>query len=232
MSSSLGYRLGCDSVPRIKSSSASLPAPVPAPDVPSKRSMPTKLSVPKGFVPATLYSLFFLMFPMLSTYTTFDFTDAWIQAGTIASSALVAIILVSANDCVAWFNMGLAFHIGIEVGVLDTVAQYALASNTPTEGTVLAWVAFGVIVAHLLPFLFVDRSSLLTLLAFAGIIVNTSALVFIAPSMLLQTALSASLLLGLVLLVACIDCVNTSLMSQLRQAMKEGTWFLCLPYEF
>lgn len=188
------------------------------------------VSVPKGFLPLLLYSSFFLVFPLLSEYMTYDFTTTEVRAGTIAAATVGALILVGANDCVAWFNMGLFFHIGVEVGVLDAVMVYAQADTTSTEGMVLAWVAFGIILVHLVPFLLFDHRDLLTLLAFAGVIVNTSALVFIDPTRLLLTASSSSLLLGLVLLIACIESCHTSMLSQLREACSDGTWIVCLPY--
>ena len=196
-----------------------------------------KLSVPKGLLPTLLYSLFFLAFPLCVDYT--DIVEVsggeplvkdteW-KVAVIAASFVAALLVLLANDCVAWFNMILFFHLGVEITVLDSLVQYA-DDNDGSEMT-LAWIAAAVILLHLVPFFTVDHAGLLTLLAFVGIVVNTAALVFVSPGMLLLTGFSSTMLLMGVLLIACIDCVKTSMLSQLRLAFKEGTWLMCSTYE-
>ena len=117
---------------------------------------------------------------------------------------------------------------------IDTVGPRALDQirlrSLPT-GLALAYSAAVVIILHLLPFFLIDHDGLLTLLAFAGVVVNASALAFVDPTMVLLAAFSATVLLACVLLIACIDCVRTSMLSQLKQACTQGTWLLCVPYE-
>ena len=191
----------------------------------------TRCSVPKGLIPTILYGLFFVSFPLLSHYRDTDFTDTDVRIGVIVSSFVASTIILFANDCVAWFNMALFFHLGIEITVIDVLMDYIDAPTTDDTETALAWTAIAVIAIHLIPFFTIDHSGLLTLLAFAGVVVNTSALVFVDSSMLLLTAFSASVLLACVLLIACIECVRTSMLSQIRQAFTEGTWLVCSKYQ-
>ena len=227
-------RLSCDTAPRLRTA----PAELSHVTVQSSTTDATKtthgwcnMSVPKGLIPVTIYSLFFLTFPLISHYVTYDFTDDMIRAGVIVASFLAATIILTANDCVAWFNMALFFHLGIEITVLDTLITFAQAATTSDTGTALAWTAWAVIIIHLLPFFLIDHAGLLILLSYAGLIVNASALVFVQPSMLLLTSFSSAVLLACVLLIACIDCVRTSMLSQVRQAATEGTWLVCSKYE-
>tara|TARA_B110001450_G_scaffold179082_1_gene167317 strand:- start:1594 stop:2382 length:789 start_codon:yes stop_codon:yes gene_type:complete len=187
--------------------------------------------VPKGLIPLFAYSLFMLMFPVVDFYEEIDYTSTPTRVGIITSSFVVALLVVLANDCVVWFNMFLFFHAGVEITVVDTLVTYARASDTDDTGMALAWLAATIIALHLVPFFLVDHAGLLTLLAFAGVVVNASALVFVHPSSLLLTSFSSLILLALVLLIACIRCTKTSLLSQLRQAMREGTWILCMSYQ-
>lgn len=228
---SLG-RLNCEVAPRARTTPEEVKVAIPA----SSSTMATKtskfgMSVPKGILPVTFFSLFFLAFPLLQNYYAFDYTDTTTRACVITSSFLAALFVLLANDCVAWFNMILFFHIGLEVVVLDTLMTFAQASTTDDVGVALGWTAFGVILLHLVPFLLVDHSGVLTLLAFAGTVVNTSALVFVDPSQMLLVGFSSSMLLIAVLLIACIDCVSTSLLTQFRSALTHGTWIVCGKYE-
>lgn len=228
-------RLNCEMAPRLKTTPAEVKVPiksqtsVAAPRSASK--VASKCSVCKGLFPVMLYSLLFLAFPLADYYMDIDYVETEARAGVIVASFLAALVVLVANDCVAWFNMALLFHVGVEVTVLDTLVNYAQASTTEDTATALAWVASSVIFLHLLPFFLLDHPGVLTLLAFAGVVVNASALVFVQPQMLLLVGFSSVILLGLVLLIACIDCVKTSMLSQLKQAVAEGTWILCTKYE-
>ena len=225
--------INCEMPPRLRTSPAEATVPIAGGTTTSTRGGRTLewCRVCKGLLPVTLYSLVFLAFPLLDFYADIDYDDTTVRVLVIASSFLAATLVLLANDCVAWFNMALFFHVGVEATVLDKLATYAQASTTDTTGTALAWVAAAVILVHLVPFFLVDHAGVMTLLAFAGTIVNTSALVFVEPGMLLLVGFSSVILLGLVLLIASIECVRTSMLSQLRQAVKEGTWLLCTKYE-
>ena len=204
--------------------------------------------VPKGFVPLLLYSLAFCAIPLVTYFggeRGLARTSMGAQVATVVGSALVALVVLCANDCVVWFNLVLFFHLGIEIIVTDKVVDYALLADTPTEGKVLGWVAVAVIGTHLLPFFLVDHRGLLAMLAAAGVVVNAAALAYVAPGetgsgedlvsgdsyLLLLTGFSSTVLLGCVLMINYIDCAGTSMLSQLKQACAEGTWFVCTPYE-
>lgn len=232
MSTGLGYRYSGESAPRVRTApSVQLTSPVPTPAKNAASSPATaNFSVPKGILPVLLYSAFFFMFPYLNAYVTYDFTDTMVRVSVIASSAIAVILILIANDCVAWYNMALIFHISNEVTVLDSLATYAQADGRHDSEMVLAWITFGVIIAHLVPFLVLDRPSILTLAAAAGVVVNTAALVFVDTGSLLMVGFSSSVLLACVLLIACIDCVRTSLLSQLRQTVQTKSIVSMQPY--
>jgi hypothetical protein len=188
------------------------------------------LKIPKGFLPTLIYSTFFLIFPILDEYAAYDYTTTLVRVGVIAASVVAATLLVAANDCVAWFNMVLFFYIGVEVTVLDAIKSYADETGREDSEKVLAWLAFGAIIFHLVPFLVVDYEKLLIVLASVGVVTNAAALVIVEPARLLVASAASSALLLSVLLIACIECVQTSLLSQLKIALRVG-FFKCLPYE-
>ena len=189
------------------------------------------IKVPKGFFPTALYSTFFLTIPLLFNYVSYDFTTDMTRAGVVVSSVVVGGVVILANDCVAWFNVALYFHIGVEVIVLDRLMTFAQNSTTDEGHMALAWTTFAVVIVHLLPFLLFDRLGLLALLAYVGIVVNASVLVFLDPTLLLLVGFSSTTLLGATLLIAGIDCINTSMLSNFRSAMKDGSFLLCQSYE-
>ena len=207
---------------------------LPEPSVATGRKLACRMMVPKGLLPTLFYSLFFLAVPLVWLYQPGDIADGSATSTrvlAIAGAAVGGLFLIAANDCVAWFNMSLFFHIGIEVKVLELLLAYAQADAASTLEMVLGWIAFVVVIVHLIPFLLTDRLGLLTLLAYAGVVVNAAAMVYVSYADLLLVSLSSGMLLGSTILIAGIDCLNTSLLSTLRKATRDGTWIVCLPFE-
>ena len=194
------------------------------------------LNVPKGVLPTTLYSAFFLMCPLLNEFQTYDYSDAMVRTSVIAASVLTPVVIVAANDCVAWLNMAFAFHVGIEITVMSRLLNYYETTGKDADDMeqIMKWVAVGTIILHLVPFLFVDQPAPLGFLASVGIVVNTLVNTLIPDNndLLLITGFSSSVLLANVLLIVCIDCISTSLLSQLRGAMKKGSWCKIAPFEY
>jgi hypothetical protein len=201
-------------------------------------------AVPKGFAPTLLFSAFFLSLPIVYFYEcqerTFEigsgeldtcFNSDWDKALTVVLSFLAALCITIANDCVAWFNMMLFFHIGVEVYVLDKLYAFADDPARTDVGMVFAWVGFGTVIVHLIPFLIADHAKLLIFLAFVGMWVNTWIAVFMDTGFILITGLSSGMLLLATLLIACIDCVKTSMLSQLRACMMGTAPLSCADYE-
>lgn len=203
-------------------------APAPVLTVPAKT--PSAVKVPKGFLPLLFYSAMFMLAPILYTYVEYTWTDTMTRASLIAVSAGYAVMVVLANDCVVWFNMVLFFHIGIEVKVLEILYDNAQLETTDTMDEMLFWSAFATIIVHLLPFLLIDKTMLLTLLASAGVIVNSTVLVFLDDSHLLLVGFSSVSLLGTTLCISGVCDVATSLMTNFYKAMKDGTWLKCSSY--
>lgn len=185
------------------------------------------LQVPKGVLPMIIYGAFFFCFPVLNEFMQYDYTDTMVRTSVIGASILAPIILVGANDCVAWYLCALAFHTGQEVVVLSKLLNYYETTGKDADDSeqIFKWIAFGVVVAHLVPFYVYDQPGMLGFLASVGIVVNTVINVVIPDNngQLLITGFSSTVLLATVLLIVCIDCVKTSLLSQLRAAMGRGS---------
>ena len=189
------------------------------------------MRVVKGFLPLLIYSLFFFAAPIVDEYTDMDYTTVRVKAGVVVASVLAPLVLVLSNDCVVWFNSALFFHIGIEVGLLHELYDHARDDTLRDVEAALAWVGFAVIIAHLLPFLLLDHAKVLIPLAFVGVVANTTTALYLDVDKMLLVAFSASVLLGATLLIASIDCVRTSVLSQLRIALTRGTCANCAAYE-
>lgn len=233
--SSLGYRRGCDhnsarpgEIP-VKTTTVAIPTTVAAPT-----AKVSPISVPKGFLPLFFYAAVFLLAPVLYEYVDYTWTDSTTRAALIAVSAAYALSVVFANDCVAWFNMVLFFHIGIEVKVLEILMDFARLTTTADGDEILAWTGFVVIIVHLIPFLLVDNTMFLTLLAVAGVIVNAAVLVYLTDAStdlrLLLAGFSSVSLLGTTLCISGVCDVSTSMLTALRKAMTDGTWLTCSGY--
>lgn len=193
-----------------------------------------KMTVPKGFLPTLFFSLFFLSIPLALLFQPWEMADSTAMSTrvlTVGAATLGGLFVILANECVAWFNMALFFHIGVEIKVLQTLADFAQHTDTLSGDSTLGWIAFIVILVHLLPFLVSDRLGLLTLLAYVGLVVNTIAVLYTDYPSLLLVSLSSGMLLGSTLLIAGIDCIDTSILSTLRKAMKDNTWLVCSPFE-
>ena len=117
------------------------------------------LQVPKGILPMIIYGAFFLCFPVLNEFMEYDYTNTMVRTSVIGASILAPIILVGANDCVAWYNMALAFHTGQEVVVLSKLLNYYDTTGKDADDSehIFKWIAFGVVVAHLVPFYVYDQ---------------------------------------------------------------------------
>lgn len=229
---SLGYRRGCDhnsSRPgemQIPTAVVQIPAAVTQPE----QSTMSCVRVPAGFLPLVLYSALALVAPVLYDYADYDWTDNGTRVGLIIASVVYALSVVFANNCLTWFNMVLFFHIGAEVRTLDTLMTFARASTTTTGDEVLAWITFVVVIVHLLPFLLNDNTKLLTLFAFAGVIVNSACLVYLDSTRLLLVGFSSMSLLGTTLCISGVCDVSTSLMTAARSAIQDNTWVTCSTY--
>ena len=228
-------------------SSSALPAP-------SKSSAVTcAMPVLKGFLPMLFYSCLTGFVAIAYNYMTFE--D--MPMVSVIAAGVAALALVLANDPATWYNMALFFYIGLEVRVLDFILAFigtqddpALSPNVTTPGIpnagdvrdrTLAWVAFVVIIVHLVPFLVVNRRGLLAILAFAGAAVNTAVCGYLklpAPATgafheeFTLLMLSSSLgLLALTLFTIRMKCEDCSILTHLGRTIREGGWIYFAPYE-
>lgn len=202
------------------------PLPVTLPQARSK--MP--LYVPKGVVAVSVYAAYFLYLPLAFYYMNCDYSSVAERTLAISAAGIAGTAIVLANDCVAWFNMVLFFHIGMEVQMLDLLGQYA--KDGSDEDKVFAWSAFALIAVHLVPFLCVDHFGTLVSLAYVGLVVNVAAVVFVAPAtFMIPIGLSSAALLVVSLLIGGIDCVNTSIGSQIASACRRGVFLTCKPFK-
>ena len=125
----------------------------------------------------------------------------------------------------------LAFHIGVEVRVVEKTLAYAYEDSTSDEYMAWALVAAVVIIAHLVPFLLTDRLTLLVLLGYIGLIVNIVTVVYLFPKMLLVVTGSSIALLSTTMLICGVCEVKTSMLSLLMKAMRKGTLLTVASFE-
>lgn len=222
MSSSLGFRRACEY-------NAGRPPPI-TPVETAEPPAPVRwctCGVFKGFLPLLLFSCMAAAVPATALYINLDFSDA-LTCGLIAgASGVLATGVVLANHCATWYNMVLFFHTAVEVRVLDVVITYALAEDTGMTAVALAWTGASIVIVHLLPFFVLDMPRLLILLAWAGVIVNTSLVVYIDATLLVLTLSSALAFLLVTLFTFGSECAQPSLASQLRDAINGGKLISC-----
>ena len=208
---------------------ATLPAPATAPAAPL--SARYGLAVPRGLLPTLVYAGLAFVVPFLTFYGTFDFSSAGTQAATVALSAVAALVVLYANCCTCWFNMMLFFHIALEVRVVDVALTFAYAEGTSANAAALAITGAVVVIAHLVPFLLVDRVAPLSVLAAAGVVVNSALLVYITAQPPLLVGASATALLAFTLVIGGVCEVRTSLLTLLLEAVRTGDCIKCSRYE-
>ena len=189
------------------------------------------MGVPRGLVPTLSYSLLAFLVPFLFMYMDYDFTTDAAKGVTIGLSAIAALVMVLANDCCCWYNMMLAFHTALEVKVIDTTLTFAYASGTSDGNMALAIVGAVVVIVHLVPFYVSDRLMLLGTLAFAGVIVNTTLLVFLDSSMLLLVVASSLALLAITMIISGVCEIKTSLLSLIRESILAKKCITCERFE-
>jgi hypothetical protein len=232
MTSSLGYTAKVNQTDATrKPQTPVVPAPAP---VEHTMTMPTCRTI-KGFLPTLAYSALAIMAPLLLFIVGgYDFTDDVTRGMTIGLSALAAGIIIYADNCIVWYNIALFFHTGLEVYIIKEGLDYASHDDTSDAGMALSLAGSIVIIVHLIPFFLVDSKGLLTLLAAAGVVVNTAMFVFVKPgeeTKLLLTSASAVALLAITLLVIGINQATPSMLTLLRGALAEGTWLTCTTYD-
>ena len=183
MSQGLGYRPRNDHIAerqgdrqtRMRTMQTQEPEPVQIDSVATLHTSGYRMSVVKGFIPLLLMSVTFVSVPIIFYYGDLDFTETNVRAGVITAAALLGFIVTIANDCCSWFNIMLFFHIGMEVKVVDNLLDFADTAGGKDE--TLAMAAACVIIVHLIPFLLIDNTAFLSILAFIGIVTNTAAIV-------------------------------------------------------
>lgn len=126
--------------------------------------------------------------------------------------------------------MVLFYHTAVEVRVLDVVITYALQEEQSMTAAALAWTGASIVVIHLLPFFVIDMRRLLILLAWAGVIVNSTLVVYIDASLTVLTLSSALAFLLVTLFTFGSECTTPSLASQLREAISGGKLIACEPF--
>ena len=234
---SLGFRRDADHIaermpPRLP---RSLPTSTTESSEPSARKLfaPAlrRTGVPRGLIPTVLYSAVTLVVPLLFLYMSYDFTTTTMRVATISTAAVGGLVVVLANDCCCWYNMMLAFHTALEVKVVETALVFAYAADTSDTDMALALTGAIVVVVHLLPFYLSDALMLLSLLAYVGVVVNASILVYLDPEYLLVVGASSLALLAVTMIVAGICEIKTSLLSLVRDSIVAKRCITCERFE-
>ena len=195
----------------------------------------------KGFLLTFAYAALALLVPLLWYYIDFDTTDNVTRGVTIGLSAVATGLVVYADDCIVWYNMALFFHTGLEVYLIDVAFDYAHEAGRTDAEMGLALAGAITLIVHLVPFYLLDSKWLLTLLASAGVVVNTAVFVFldttrkasadlVDTTLLLYVGSSVALLISTLLVVGH-NCMKPSMLTLLRYALMEGSCITCAPYE-
>lgn len=214
-----------------------VPAPLPPPATAPKTSRSFFVpvcGVPGGLLPTLVYSVLALLVPLTWYYILHGpetIPSTLEQSLIIGAAAVAGLVVVLANECCCWYNMMLAFHIGIEVNVIDKAFQYAIATSTPMDQMAWSIAAAVVIIVHLLPFLLVDNIPFLVLLAYVGTVVNVITVLFIDAEHLLIVFASCIALLAITIIVGAKCEVRTSLLSLLRDAVNKDSFLTCRTFE-
>lgn len=208
-------------VEQLKLRAAATAAP-PAPLASQKSGI--RLPALRGVLPLLAFSIFFGTIPLLNLYMDYNYMKELVRVGTLLTAASVGLVLLMANDCLAWYNFLLFFHIGIEVKLLDRLLQKAQEMYVEELDMALSYSGFALLLTHLVPFLLVDNIPLLSFAAWAGVIANTFVLLYLDTSQLLLYGLSSTALLASVFCIGCVCNQRVSMLSQLREAMTTGHW--------
>jgi hypothetical protein len=181
-------------------------------------------------------ALFFvggLGLPLMFYYGDVDYKTAWTPPFVIGVSALFAfLMLVFSSNMTMFYNTVLGLYTGIEVKVVDVALTYAFATDTPTTDMVWATIGGCVVIVHLLPFYLSDNGLVVTTLVAIGLVVNTSILVYLNTTLLLQAFTSGSAFLLAALCIIALHCEKPSLVSTFKDALMYGTFIVCKPLTF
>ena len=182
------------------------------------------MCVLRGFLPLFFFACFFGAVPLMFLYIDYDYTKEMARVGTGVIAATVGILILGANDCLAWYNFVLFFHLGLEVKLMDDLLALAQKDGTAQSDMAMCYLGFAFVLTHLLPFFLVDYVPLLSFLAYAGLVVNTIIMLYVDSTLLLLYGLSSTALLAAIFCVGCSCKLEISMLSQLREAMYTGRW--------
>ena len=191
--------------------------------------------VPSGVLYTCLISSIILVAPLMFLYNsglTSDYSEGPTRALTAVTSFLGATVILLTIDAKTIFNLVLFLHIGFEIYIIDKAFQFARASTTSTTSEVLSYIGGVVVILHLVPFVLTNRSRILTLLAYVGIIVNTLLILLampeLGPYLLFVVGITSSVLLGVTLLIT--TQTDTAIVPLLFEAYKKKDWIGLKPF--
>lgn len=124
---------------------------------------------------------------------THDYTEIDARIATIIVAAFGGLFALLCTSATSAFNTFLGFYLGLEIYMIQET--FAVARNI--DGTyddmqrAWAWTSGFTILFHLLPFLLINKSCLLYLLAYVGLLVNIITILYVTP----LTAMAGYLLL-------------------------------------
>lgn len=178
----------------------------------------------RGFLATLLLSSLALAIPLIWTYGEIDYSDDTSRGLTIGVSGVAATLLGMTRSSITMFNVVLFFHIGIEVGVLDTAITFANQDGVSDVDMGLAITAAIIIILHLIPFLLSDNFMALAILGSAGLVINTATTVFLDAASTLLASTSAAVLLIMIYMTS---CSQTSMLTSLQNALVAGDCIVC-----
>lgn len=189
--------------------------------------------VPQGLLMTMIFFVGALGLPLMFFYGEPDYTEEWTPPFVIGLSALYSVLLlVLSSNMTMFYNTVLGLYTGIEVKVVDTALTYA--SQDTTSDTNMAWalIGGGIVVLHMIPFYLTERGILVTTLAAVGLVVNTAICVYIDDTLTLQAFTSGAAFLLTALCIIGMHCVECSMLTLFRNAVKYGGFLTFQPLTF
>ena len=115
----------------------------------------------------------------------YDYSETGARIATIIYAAVGGLFCLLCTSTTSAFNTFLGFYLGLQIFSIQK--NFAVATNTDNTSSYndmeqgRAW-AFGfIILFHMLPFLLINRSCWLTVLAYVGLLVNIITILFVPP---------------------------------------------------
>tara|TARA_B110001450_G_C17633479_1_gene486205 strand:- start:1079 stop:1612 length:534 start_codon:yes stop_codon:yes gene_type:complete len=114
---------------------------------------------------------------------THDYTEMNARIATIIVAAFGGLFCLLCTSSTSAFNTFLGYYLGLEIYMIQETFAVARDIGGPFDEVQKgwAWASGFIILFHLLPFLLINKSCLLYPLAYVGLLVNITTILYVAP---------------------------------------------------